>query len=97
MKKVVKITALAVFAFITGLNVYKAQTEVQLSDAQMKNVEALANQEYISSLIQLTPQGWVCYNTVRDDMYVEYFLCTDCNGCLNTTASHVSNSSYCSY
>ena len=45
MKKVVKITALAVFAFITGLNVYKAQTEVQLSDAQMKNVEALASGE----------------------------------------------------
>ena len=45
MKKVVKFTVLAVFAFITGLNVYKAQTEVQLSDAQMKNVEALASGE----------------------------------------------------
>lgn len=45
MKKVVKFTVLAVFAFITGLNVYKAQTEVQLSEAQMKNVEALANEE----------------------------------------------------
>ena len=45
MKKVVKIAVLAVFAFITGLNVYKAQTEVQLSDAQMKNVEALASGE----------------------------------------------------
>lgn len=45
MKKIVKFTVLAVFAFITGLNVYKAQTEVQLSDAQMKNVEALASGE----------------------------------------------------
>lgn len=44
-KKVIKFTVLAVFAFITGLNVYKAQTEVQLSDAQMKNIEALASGE----------------------------------------------------
>ena len=96
MVKLIKAIVFVVFAFITGLNVYKAQTEVQLSDAQMKNVEALANQEYIGSLIQFTPQGWVCYNEVRDDMYVEFFLCTDCKGCFNTTASYVNDSDRCS-
>lgn len=43
--KILKITVIAVFAFITGFKVYKAQTEVVLSDAQLKNVEALATGE----------------------------------------------------
>ena len=43
--KIFKVAAMAVFVFITGLNVYKSQTSVQLSDAQLKNVEALANGE----------------------------------------------------
>ena len=43
--QIFKVATMAVFAFITGLNVYKAQTEIQLSDAQMKNVEALASGE----------------------------------------------------
>ena len=43
--KIFKVAAMAVFVFITGLNVYKSQTSVQLSDAQLKNVEALASGE----------------------------------------------------
>ena len=46
MVKLIKAVVFVVFAFITGLNVYKSQTEAQLSDIQMKNVEALANNEY---------------------------------------------------
>lgn len=45
MKIVVKFTVLAVFAFITSFNVYKANAEKELSDIQMKNVEALATGE----------------------------------------------------
>ncbi len=45
MKKNLKVAVMAVFVFVTGLNVYKAQTDVKLSDAQLKNVEALASGE----------------------------------------------------
>ena len=44
--KIFKVAVMVVFAFITGLNFYKAKTEVKLSDAQLKNVEALATSEY---------------------------------------------------
>ena len=43
--KVFKAVVMIAFAFITGLNFYKAKTEVKLSDAQLKNVEALATSE----------------------------------------------------
>ena len=45
MKKNLKFIVLVVFAFIVGLNVYKAQVDVKLSDTQLRNVEALANDE----------------------------------------------------
>ena len=45
MKKIFKPALFAVFAVLTAVNVYKAQTDVQLSDAQLKNVEALASGE----------------------------------------------------
>ena len=45
MKKNLKVAVMAVFVFVTGLNLYKAQTDVKLSDAQLKNVEALATGE----------------------------------------------------
>lgn len=46
MKKYLKVVVMAVFVLVTGLNVYKTQTEAKLSDSQLKNVEALANNEY---------------------------------------------------
>ena len=49
MKKIFKPALLAVFAVLTAVNVYKAQTDVQLSDAQLKNVEALATGELYAS------------------------------------------------
>lgn len=45
MKKYLKVVVMAVFVFMTGFNVYKAQTGVKLSDTQLKNVEALASGE----------------------------------------------------
>ena len=95
MKKYLKFAVMAAFALVTVYNVHKVQTEVVLSEAQLKNVEALANQEYIGSLIQWPGSSWVCFEVVRDDMYDEFFLCTDCDGCINTTASYVNNSNYC--
>lgn len=45
MKKYLKVAVMAMFVLVTGLNVYKSQTDVKLSDTQLKNVEALASGE----------------------------------------------------
>ncbi len=45
MKKFMKLAVMAAFALVTVYNVHKVQTEVVLSDAQLKNVEALASGE----------------------------------------------------
>ena len=45
----IKFVALAALAFVTGLSVYEAQTNIQLSETQLKNVEALAvDKDYTS-------------------------------------------------
>ena len=46
MKKYLKFAVMAAFALVTAYNVHKVQTEVVLSDTQLKNVEALANNEF---------------------------------------------------
>ena len=66
---------MVVFTFITGLNVYKAQTEVQLSDAQMKNVEALAQSEG-SDCIEWVDK--LCYDNFSNDMDLYYYA--SCSG-----------------
>lgn len=79
MKKIVKFTVLAVFAFITGLNVYKAQTEVQLSDAQMKNVEALAGGEWLPEVeIVCGAEGGNCWKTTEDCKVGWFHYAPDC-------------------
>ena len=93
--RIFKVTVLAVFAFITGVNVYKAQTEVQLSETQLKNVEALASGEYMGSLVQWTNSGWVCFEYVYDDLGDDYFTCTDCETCSVLSATAVKGSGYC--
>ena len=45
MKKYLKFAVMAAFALVTVYNVHKVQTEVVLSDTQLKNVEALASGE----------------------------------------------------
>ena len=49
MKKYLKFAVMAAFALVTVYNVYKVQTEVVLSDTQLKNVEALAVEENYTS------------------------------------------------
>lgn len=95
MKKNSKVAVLAAFAFITGLNVYKAQTDVKLSDAQLKNVEALASGEYHGSLVQWTPSGWLCYNSIYDNLGEDFFTCSDCSDCSVVSATSVNGSGYC--
>lgn len=68
MKKYLKFAVMAAFALVTVYNVHKVQTEVVLSDAQLKNVEALSDQEFLGSYIQLTNQGWLCFDDIRDDI-----------------------------
>ena len=58
--RIFKVTVLAVFAFITGVNVYKAQTKVQLTDNQLKNVEALASGEGVTSSHSCVTKGIYC-------------------------------------
>ena len=95
MKKNSKVAVLAAFAFITGLNVYKAQADVKLSDAQLKNVEALASGEYRGSLVQWTPSGWLCYNSIYDNLGEDFFTCSDCSDCSVVSATSVNGSGYC--
>gem|GEM_PF-2076645 len=95
MKKNSKVAVLAAFAFITGLNVYKAQADVKLSDAQLKNVEALASGEYHGSLVQWTPSGWLCYNSIYDNLGEDFFTCSDCSDCSVVSATSVNGSGYC--
>lgn len=93
MKKNLKVAVMAVF--VTGLNVYKAQTDVKLSDAQLKNVEALASGEYHGSLVQWTPSGWLCYNSIYDNLGEDFFTCSDCSDCSVVFATSVNGSGYC--
>jgi len=95
MKKNSKVAVLAAFAFITGLNVYKAQADVKLSDARLKNVEALASGEYHGSLVQWTPSGWLCYNSIYDNLGEDFFTCSDCSDCSVVSATSVNGSGYC--
>lgn len=95
MKKKLKVAVMAVFVFVTGLNVYKAQADVKLSDAQLKNVEALASGEYHGSLVQWTPSGWLCYNSIYDNLGEDFFTCSDCSDCSVVSATSVNGSGYC--
>ena len=93
--KFLKTAVMVAFAFITGLNVYKSQTEMKLSDAQLKNVEALAAGEYYGSLIQLTDQGWVGYRYIDNNWSGDFFICTDCSTCSPKSVTYVNGSYYC--
>jgi len=75
MKKYLKVVVMAVFVLVTDLNVYKAQTDVKLSDALLKNVEALAQSEG-SDCIE-----WVdkrCYNNFSLQIGANYYA--TCSG-----------------
>lgn len=64
MKKYLKFAVMAAFALVTVYNVHKVQTEVVLSDTQLKNVEALAVEENYTSP----------YSCVRGGIFCNLFL-----------------------
>ena len=60
MKKFMKFAVMAAFALVTVYNVHKVQTEVVLSDTQLKNVEALAVEENYTSPYSCVRGGIFC-------------------------------------
>ena len=45
MKRIIKLSLVAVFACVAGYNVYQSQKQVELSGLMLENVEALAGGE----------------------------------------------------
>lgn len=45
MKRIIKLSLVAVFACVAGYNVYQSQKKVSLSVLNLANIEALANNE----------------------------------------------------
>ena len=73
MKKYLKVVVMAVFVLVTSLNVYKAQTDVKLSDALLKNVEALANYEGITSDHTCVYDGQYCILYLNGEVIFQSF------------------------
>ena len=91
MKKFMKFAVMAAFALVTVYNVHKVQTEVVLSDTQLKNVEALANNEWLEGSTSCFKN--VTWGTV-DGLAVWVTWCE--YHCMTGWATHASNPSTCS-
>ena len=72
--KIIKSVVFVVFVLIAGLNVYKANAEKELSDIQVKNVEALATGEKPPfenwgghALTEIKPGCVMCKKTKPED------------------------------
>ncbi len=83
MKKIFKPALFVVFAVLTAVNVYKAQTDVQLSDVQLKNVEALATGESDIrrgyKMHDVSPTCRICKWSGKEDDYCDiYEQLSDC-------------------
>jgi hypothetical protein len=61
--KILKFSVFVIISFIMGINIYNAQPCVQLSDAQLENVEALAYGE-----------EWNCMEWVKKNCYTDFSL-----------------------
>lgn len=60
-----------------------------LSDIALQNIEALAFSE-------LTPNGWSCFEYVRDDTSSDIFgVVINCANCYTTSATIVRHPNYC--
>ena len=59
-----------------------------MSDVMLANVEALAQTE-------LTPNGWVCFQNIRDDGGDLFFIVQWCGNCWSYSATSAIGSSYC--
>lgn len=51
MKRIIKLSLVAVFACVAGYNVYQSQKQVELSGLMLENVEALAGGEDRKSVV----------------------------------------------
>lgn len=79
MKKYLKFAVMAAFALVTVYNVHKVQTEVVLSDAQLKNVEALAGGEWPPEAeIVCGAEGGNCWRTTEDCKVGWFHYAPDC-------------------
>lgn len=71
--KVFKVVVLATFAIIAGLNVYKSQTENQLAESLLKNVEALADFDPITSDHTCVYDGQYCILYLNGEVIFQSF------------------------
>lgn len=74
MKKTVKVAVMAVFAFVVGINVYKSQTDMSLSNSQLDNVEALASFDPITSDHTCVYGGQHCILYLNGEVIFQSFL-----------------------
>lgn len=73
--KILKFLVFVIISFIMGINIYNAQPCVQLSDAQLENVEALAYGEEWNCI------EWVdklCYDNFSPNVGLDYYA--SCSG-----------------
>ena len=86
--------AVLLFLAITVVVAWNVNTSLKadgmLSDVALANVEALAQTE-------LTPDGWVCFENVRDDGGDWFFIVQWCGDCRVYSATNVIGGNYCWY
>ncbi|KAB4464792.1 hypothetical protein GAN98_06410 [Bacteroides thetaiotaomicron] len=63
-KKLISMMAIVAVAIIAGYNVYTSQNNVKLSSLALSNVEALAENEWVTYYCRMSPWTWECKNTV---------------------------------
>ena len=76
-------------AMVLNMNT-SLKADGMLSDVALANVEALAQTE-------LTPDGWVCFENVRDDGGDWFFIVQWCGDCRVCSATNVIGGNYCWY
>ena len=90
--KLCKILIVSFVAFGACYNFCKNDVTGSLSDIALKNVEALADSEWIEG------KGWTCYNFIEDDPDLEHFsVVTFCGDCSSYSATDFSIPDYCTF
>lgn len=90
--KLCKILIVSFVAFGACYNFCKNDVTGSLSDIAMKNVEALADSEWVEG------KGWTCYNFVVDDSDLENFhVVTYCGDCSSYAATYYTRPDYCTF
>jgi hypothetical protein len=80
--------AIFIIAAIAAINVTLSTKNNHLPAISLANVEALAFHE-------LTPNGWTCFQNVRDSGSNLWFIVTYCGNCSSYSATSASGGSYC--